>query len=61
MNVKGLFFQAQEYENSKRLSVRSSHPEVFCGKGVLRNFEKLTEKHLYKSLLFNKVAGLQLY
>ena len=28
-------------------------------KGVLRNFTKFTGKHLCKSLLFNKVAGLR--
>ena len=28
-------------------------------KGVLRNFTKLTGKHLYQSLFFNKVAGLR--
>ena len=38
---------------------RSSRLEVFCKKGVLRNFEKLTGKHLCLSLLFNKVAGLK--
>ena len=35
----------------------SSRPEVFCKKGVLRNFTKFTGKHLCQSLLFNKVAG----
>ena len=39
--------------------VRSSHPEVFCKKGVLRNFTKFTGKHLRQSLFFNKVAGLR--
>ena len=29
---------------------RSSRPEVFCEKGVLRNFAKLTGKHLCQSL-----------
>ena len=29
---------------------RSSRPEVFCGKGVLRNFAKCTGKHLCQSL-----------
>ena len=33
-------------------------PEVFCKKGVLRNFAKFTGKHLCQSLFFNKVAGL---
>ena len=32
----------------------SSRPEVFCKKGVLRNFAKFTGKHLYPRLFFNK-------
>ena len=39
---------------------RSSRPEVFCKKGVLRNFAKFTGKHLCQSLFFNKVAGWDL-
>ena len=39
--------------------LRSSHPAVFCKKGVLRNFTKFTGKHLCQSLYFNKVAGLR--
>ena len=39
---------------------RSSHPEVFCKKGALRNFIKFTGKHLCQSLFFNKVADLRL-
>ena len=38
---------------------RSSRPEVFCQKSVLRNFTKFTGKHLYQSLFFNKVADLR--
>ena len=38
---------------------RSSHPEMFCKKGVLTNFTKFTGKHLYQSLFFNKVAGVR--
>ena len=34
---------------------RSSRQEVFCKKGVVRNFAKFTGKHLCQS--FNKVAG----
>ena len=41
-------------------TIRSSRPEVFCKKGVLRNFAKFTEKHLCQSLFFNKVADLRL-
>ena len=33
---------------------RSSHPQVFCKKGVLRNFAKFTGKHLCQGLFFNK-------
>ena len=46
---------------SKRVGLwyRSSCPEVFCKKGVLRNFAKFTGKDLCLSLFFNKVAGLR--
>ena len=37
---------------------RSSRPEVFYRKGVLRNFVKFTGKQLCHSPFFNKVAGL---
>ena len=30
---------------------------MFCKKGILRNFAKVTGKHLCKRLFFNKVAG----
>ena len=38
-------------------------PSVFCKKEVLKNFAKITGKHLSQSLFFNNVAGLglQLY
>ena len=39
--------------------LRSSRPEVFCKKSVLRNFTKFTGKHLCQGLFFNKVAGLR--
>ena len=35
---------------------RSSRPEVFCKKGILRNFAKFTGKHLCQSIFF---AGLR--
>ena len=38
---------------------RSSRPEVFCKKGVLRNLAKFTGKRQRQSLFFNKVAGLR--
>ena len=43
----------------KQKCFRSSRPEVFCKKGVLRNFAKFTGKHLCQSLFFNKVTGLR--
>ena len=42
-----------------RLSFQKQPPEVFCKKGVLRNFEKFIKKQLCQSLYFNKVAGLR--
>ena len=37
---------------------RSSCPEVFCKKDVLKNLTKFTGKDLCQSLFFNKIAGL---
>ena len=37
----------------------NSSPDVFCRKGALRNFAKLTGKQLCLSLFLNKVAGLR--
>ena len=39
---------------------RSSRPEVFYKKDVLRNFAKFIGKHLCQGLFYNKVAGLRL-
>ena len=38
---------------------RSSRPEAFCKKGVLKNFAKFTGKHLRQSLFFNKFVGFR--
>ena len=38
---------------------RSSRLDVFCAKGVLRDFTKFTGEHLCQCLFFNKVAGLR--
>ena len=42
---------------------RSSRPEVFCKRGVLRNLVKFTGKHLRQSLFLIKLQawGLQLW
>ena len=47
-------------EHLTGITFRSSRPEVFCKKGVLRNFAKFTGKHMCQSLFFNKVARLDL-
>ena len=41
------------------VNLRSSRPDVFCRKDVLKNFAKFTGKYLCQSLFFNKVAGLR--
>ena len=37
----------------------SSRLEVFCKKGIFKNFAKFTGKHLYRSHFFNKVKSLR--
>ena len=44
---------------SRKVCKESSRLEVFCKKGIFRNFAKFKGKNLYQSLLFNKVAGLR--
>ena len=39
--------------------IRSSRPELFCKKVVLKNFAKFTEKHLCWSLFSSKVADVR--
>ena len=50
----------QGFLNQHLLKVRSSCLEVFYKEGVLRNFTKLTEKHLCQSLLL-QASGLQIF
>ena len=45
--------------NCKMCNFQKKPPEMFCKKGVLRNFAKYTGKHLCQSLFFDKVVGLQ--
>ena len=49
------FFKVLQSLNSK---TRSSGPEVFCKKGVLKNFTKFHKTPVPESL-FNRVAGLK--
>ena len=39
--------------------IKKQSPDVFCEKGVLRNYTKFTGKQLCQSLFLNKVAGLK--
>ena len=55
-----MFYKLFNANSTLFLFLRSSRPEVFCKKGVLRNFAKITGKHLCKSLFFDKVTGLRL-
>ena len=47
-----LFFSPQEV--NQRFRTRSSRPEVFCKKSVLRKFSKLTGRHLCQILFLIK-------
>ena len=49
-----MFSRGKEWD---QLHDGSSRPDMFCKKGVPRNFAKFTGKHLCQSLFFNKVAG----
>ena len=51
-------FHKNNIKKQKYGKHRRSRQEVFCKKGVLRNFANFTRKHLCQSLFFNKVAGL---
>ena len=46
-----------QYFVSSLWILRSCRQDVFCEKGVLRNFSKITAKQLCQSLYFNKVTG----
>ena len=43
--------------------LRSSWPDVFCTKDVIKNVARFTGEHTYQSLFFNKVPvfNLQLF
>ena len=58
MQIKNItVVNIQSSKNDTGLKFRSSHSEVFCNIGVLRNFAKFTGKHLRQGVFFNKVAG----
>ena len=43
----------------EKIIIKSSLSEVLCKNGVLKNFANFTGKHLSRSLIFSKVAGLR--
>ena len=58
VNMKNMKAQGKKlYVTRNKGFYRSSRPEVFCKKDVLRSFTKFTGKHPCQSLLFNKVVG----
>ena len=55
------FLHNVNYEKITAIRIdRSSHQKCFLKKGILRNFTKVTGKHQYQSLFFNKVAGVEI-
>ena len=52
-----LHYHIRLYLHQKNIQKQS--PEVFCKKGGLKNFAKLTEKQLRQGQFFNKVGDLQ--
>ena len=51
-------WKLNHYWKSNFRTFRSSRPELFCKKSVLKNFVKFTGKYLRQSLFFDKVGGL---
>ena len=51
-----LLFENERHKSVSCVDFRSSRPEVFYKKRVLRDFAKFTGKHLCQSLFFDKVA-----
>ena len=49
-NRTNLIKQPACYKSPDNSTCRSSRPEVFCEKGVFKNFAKLTGKNLWQSL-----------
>ena len=47
------------FSSTEQNKQKQSSGGVLCKKDVLRNFPKLTGKHLCQSLFFNEIAGLR--
>ena len=48
------YWDEKSMKRDEKSITKSSRPEVFCKKGVLKIFTKFTEKHLGEDLFFNK-------
>ena len=62
LSLKKLILSCTMLKNEQTMDIfstilRSSRPNLFCEKGVLRTFANFTGKHLRQTLFFNKVAG----
>ena len=53
------FFTAEMLERHVNYCFRCSHLEVFCRKGVLRNFAKFTGNHLRQTLFLRPATLLK--
>ena len=51
-----VYIHRQHFFGAMRNNLQKQLVEMFCKKGVLRNFTKCTGKHLCLCLFFNKVA-----
>ena len=64
--LSSIHFILTNIKNSTTLKVKlrnfkSSRPDVFCEKGVLRNFAKFTGKHLCQRLFIKKESLAQVF
>ena len=59
LNPIRFLFRKNKFLVEEHYIFRSSRPEVFWKKGVIRNFAKFTGKHLCQSSFLNKVADLR--
>ena len=61
IEIKKMRKRSKLVTESEYSLIRSSRPEVFFKKSVLRNFKKATGKHLWQSLFFKKETLAQLF
>ena len=61
MKKENILMKKENISHMININSKSSRPEVFCKKDVLKNFAKFPGKQLCQSLFLNNVAGLQLH